>query len=151
MASALYRIINPPVGWLLQSPLHGLMSKNTLLLEFIGRKSGRALSTPISYYLDDGAAHCFTSRSFGWWRNLTTGQPVHLTIKNKRYRSAPVVERNDQATIAHQLEAFLRAVPRDATPAGVALDRQGNPDLDDLRRVAPDMIYLKFPLEAPHE
>jgi len=151
MANTLYRIINPPVRWLLRSPLHGLMSKNTLLLEFTGRKSGRALSTPISYYLNDQAANCITSRSFGWWRNLTTGRTVHLTIKGKRYQSTPIVEHDDHTTIARQLEAFLRAVPRDAAHAGVALDKQGNPDPDDIRRIAPDMIYLQFPLEAPHE
>ena len=48
------------------------MSSNTLLLEFRGRKSGRALSTPISYHVDEGSDHCFTNRNFGWWRNLTT-------------------------------------------------------------------------------
>ena len=66
--SILYRMINPPVRWLLRSPIHGLMSKNTLLLEFQGRKSGRALSTPISYYEAGGVMRGFTDRRFGWWR-----------------------------------------------------------------------------------
>ena len=48
MSNLLYGLINPAVCSLLRSPLHGLMSKNTLLLEFTGRKSGRLLSTPIS-------------------------------------------------------------------------------------------------------
>ena len=59
MSKALYRDINPSVRFLLRSPLHGLMSGNTLLLEFTGRKSGRALSTPISYRLEGNTAHCF--------------------------------------------------------------------------------------------
>ena len=63
--SVVYKLLNPPVKRLLRSGLHGLTSKNTLLLEFTGRKSGRALSTPISYYLKDGAAHCFTTHSCG--------------------------------------------------------------------------------------
>ena len=45
--SAIYKWINPPIKFLLASPLHGIMSSNTLLLDFTGRKSGRALSTPI--------------------------------------------------------------------------------------------------------
>lgn len=131
-------------------PFHGLMSNNTLLLEFTGRKSGRALSTPISYCLDDQTAHCFTSRSFAWWRNLTTGQEVHLTIRGQRWPSTPVVESSDHEQIGAQLDAFLPPVPRDAAPAGVALDKDGNPD-DDIRRVVPDMVYLQFPLEDFHE
>ena len=61
--SVVYKLLNPPVKRLLRSGLHGLMSKNTLLLEFTGRKSGRALSTPISYYLKDGATPCLSNRT----------------------------------------------------------------------------------------
>ena len=147
MANILYRLINPPVRWLLRSPLHRLMSQNTLLLEFTGRKSGRALSTPISYYVKDGTAHCFTSRSFAWWRNLTTGKQVRVTIKGHTWQSSPVVESSDYPLMESQLEAFLRAVPRDATHAGVSLDEKGNPNPDDIRRGIPGMVYLKFPLE----
>jgi hypothetical protein len=139
-------MINPPVSRLLRSPLHGLMSKNTLLLEFTGRKSGRALSTPISYYVDKQVAHCFTSRSSGWWRNLATGAPAYLTIKGNKWQSIPVVEIKDDELKRSQLDTFLRAVPRDAAHAGVALDASVNPDLDDMCRVVPDMVYLQFPL-----
>jgi len=155
MSNMLYRLINPPVKRLLRSPFHGLMSRNTLLLEFTGRKSGRALSTPVTYRLDDQTApptaHCFTSRSFGWWQNLTTGEKVHLTIRGQRWGSTPFVASSDHDQMGAQLDAFLRAVPRDAAHAGVALDKDGNPDPEDIRRVVPDMVYLQFPLENFHE
>lgn len=146
MSNILYKLINPPVRWLLRSPLHGLMSRNTLLLEFNGRKSGRALSTPISYYVKDGTAHCFSSQSFPWWRNLTSGQQVQVTIQGQRWQSTPLVELSDHPLMGKQLEEFLRAVPRDADHAGVSLDKQGNPNTDDILRVIPDMVYLQFPL-----
>jgi hypothetical protein len=41
MANNLYRLINPSIRWLLRSPLHGLMSQNTLLLEFTDHKEGK--------------------------------------------------------------------------------------------------------------
>ena len=44
------------------------------------------------------------------------------------------------------LDHFLRAVPRDAAPAGVSLDREGNPSSDDIERVVTHMVYLRFPL-----
>ena len=146
MSAWLYRLINPPVKRLLRSSLHGLMSKNTLLLEFQGRKSGRALSTPISYYVDGQAAHCFTNRNFGWWRNLSNGQDVRVTIQGKTWRATPHVETNDHDLMSVQLSAFLKAVPRDASHAGVTLNKDGEPDPSDISRVISDMVYLKFPL-----
>jgi hypothetical protein len=147
MSSLLYRLINPPITRLLRSPFHGLMSQNTLLLEFTGRKSGRSLSTPISYYVNEQTAHCFTSRSSTWWRNLTTGAPAHVIIKRIKWQSLPIVETTDNGLLQGHLEAFLRAVPRDAVYAGVSLDKSGNPNLDDIRRVIPNMVHLQFPLE----
>ena len=151
MSNILYRLINPPVRSLLRSPFHGLMSKNTLLLEFTGRKSGRALSTPISYYISNQTAHCFTSRSYGWWWNLTTGRKVRLTIQGSKWQSTPIVEITDHELMQAQLDAFLHAVPRDAPHADVSLNKNGNPDPDDIRRVVSGMVYLQLPLEHIHE
>ncbi len=123
------------------------MSGNTLLLEFTGRKTGRALSTPISYHQVGSTVHCFTTKSFGWWRNLTNGQAVNVVLRGKGFVSTPIVEIADHEEMAVQLGAFLRAVPRDATHAGVALAADGTPDPDDLRHAVPDMVYLQFPLE----
>jgi hypothetical protein len=145
--SAIYKWINPPIKFLLASPLHGIMSSNTLLLDFTGRKSGRALSTPISYYLRDGAAHCFTSQSFRWWRNLTNGQTVTLTIAGKEYQSVPEVVTDDTARMERELDGFLRAIPRDAGPSGVKLDGSGNPNQSDIKRAVLGMAFLKFELE----
>ena len=151
MSNLLYRIINPPVRSLLRSPFHALLSKNTLLLEFKGRKSGRALSTPISYYVNETTAHCFTSQSFGWWKNLTNGQTVDLTIRGKKWKSKPCVEATNLEILKTQLDAFLRAVPRDASLAGVSLDHEGVPNPEDILKAVPNMIYLQFPLEDINE
>jgi len=148
VSTLFYRLINPAVKGLLRSSAHGLMSSNTLLLQFTGRKSGRALSTPISYHLSEQAAHCFTSRSFSWWRNLVSEQKVHLTIQGQRLQSTPHVEISDHELMGLRLDEFLKAVPRDASHAGVKMDKDGNPDPADIRRVVPDMVYLRFPLEA---
>ena len=146
MSNRLYRIINPPFRALLRSPLHGLMSRNTLLLSFRGRKSGKSLATPISYNEKDNVAHCFTNRSFIWWKNLTNGQTVQLTIRGQEWQSTPEVETENHPVMADQLGAFLRAVPRDASHAGVALQQDGTPSPTDIEQVIPQMVYLKFPL-----
>ena len=45
-------IFNPFMVWLLRSPLHKLASKNTLLITFTGRKSGKKYTTPVNYASD---------------------------------------------------------------------------------------------------
>ncbi len=151
MSSVFYQLINPPIRALLRSPCHWLVSSNTLLLEFTGRKSGRALATPISYFLDGQTAHCFTKKSFNWWRNLTTGRKVRLTVRGRVWESTPLVEHNDRELMADKLDAFLRAVPRDAGPSGVSMDRDGVPNPEDIRRAVQEMVYLQFPLAATQE
>ena len=70
MSKALYSVINPLVKLILSTPLHGLMSRNTLLLEFKGRKSGKSYTTPVSYHATNDSVHCFTDRANKWWHNL---------------------------------------------------------------------------------
>ena len=146
MSKRLYRVINPVVKKILRSPLHGVLSQNTLLLEFTGRKSGRKLSTPVSYHSTDGVAHCFTRKSFVWWKNLNSGEPVYVTIKGKRHLVNPEVEAENSEIKGHALRHFLRAVPRDAPHSGVSLDTNGDPSVDDIQRVVSDMVYVRLPL-----
>ena len=148
ISKLLFKLINPPIKLLLNSPFHPMMSGNTLLLEFTGRKSGRALSTPISYHIADGKAHCFTSKPSKWWRNLIDNAAVHITVKGVRTKTHALVEIDDHIKIAEALRVMLITVPRDASHAGVKLDSSGLPDEDDLNRVAPDMVYLSFPIES---
>ncbi len=145
MSKRLYRAINPVVKKILRSPLHGVLSQNTLLLEFTGRKSGRKLSTPVSYHLTDGIAHCFTRKSFVWWKNLNSGEPVYVTIKGKRHLVRPEVEAENSEVKGQALRHFLRAVPRDAPHSGVSLDTNGDPIVDDIQRVVSDMVYVRLP------
>ena len=144
MSKRLYRAINPVVKKILRSPLHGVLSQNTLLLEFTGRKSGRKLSTPVSYHLTDGIAHCFTRKSFVWWKNLNSGEPVYVTIKGKRHLVRPEVEAENSEVKGQALRHFLRAVPRDAPHSGVSLDTNGDPNVDDIQRVVSDMVYVRL-------
>ena len=146
MSKKLYRVINPVVKKILRSPLHGFLSQNTLLLEFTGRKSGRKLSTPVSYHSSDGIAHCFTRKSFVWWKNLNSGEAVYVTIKGERHLVNPEVEAENSEIKGQALRHFLRAVPRDAPHSGVALDTNGDPNVDDIQRVVSDMVYVRLPL-----
>jgi len=146
MSALIYKLINPPIRLLLKSPFHPILSSNTLLLAFTGRKTGRALSTPISYYKADGMVHCFTNKSFGWWRNLLSMKEVGLTIAGRDYKSEAMVESEDEAKLAEALVKFLIAVPRDAAHAAVRMV-DGQPELSDIRRAVRGMVHLSFPID----
>ena len=148
MSQAPYKMINPLVKILLRSPAHGLLSKNTLLLEFTGRKTGRTLSTPVSYAERDGRLHCFTNRNYRWWRNLSddTGVEIELRLRGKRQRGIATVVADQPEVIASALTDFLMAVPRDAAHAGVRMDEHQRPISADIEAAAKQLIYINIEL-----
>ncbi len=50
---AAYKVINPLMGLLLRSPLHGPLGKRLLLLEYTGRKSGKRFRLPVAYVREE--------------------------------------------------------------------------------------------------
>ena len=131
MASKLYSLLNPVVRVLLRSPLHGLLSHNTMLLEFTGTKSGRTYLTPVSYFEEGGRVFCFAARGSAWWRNFKMPAPVR-TWRRKRWFPGTAHAELEPDVILPTMRAFLTAVPRDAPFAGVRLDRAKRPREDDL-------------------
>lgn len=146
MNKRLFRIINPVVKAILASPVHGLMSHNTLVIQFLGRKSGRLLSTPVSYVDADGEIRCFTSKAFPWWRNLVAGETVTLLLRGQWRTALPEVVIEDRDLKARALTAFLAAVPRDANHAGVRLAPDGTPDANDVSAAVDRLVLIRFTL-----
>jgi deazaflavin-dependent oxidoreductase (nitroreductase family) len=109
--------------WMLRSPLHVFMG-GIMLITVPGRKSGRAISTPVNY-ARDGDTLLVTSKSDRtWWKNVRGGAKVTLLINGKTYRAeATVVE--DRAAVERELLRFFRLIKR--TIAGIHLDKDGQP------------------------
>lgn len=142
-----YRVVNPLVTAVLGSPFHRLLSSNTLILHFRGRRSGRRYRTPLSYHERHGILHCFAGVDHRWWRNLEAGEPVEVTLRGRRLCGVPAVTPRDQpAAVAQALADFLRAVPRDAPHSGVRLDGNGEPLAGDLRRAVPRHVHVAIRL-----
>lgn len=144
MSSLVYKFLNPVVKTILRSPLHGLMSKNTLILQYTGAKSGRVYSLPVSYVRIGQDIFCFTGRTNKWWRNLRGGKPVRLVLAGKRVDAIASVESDDESQIADTLGTFLRASPRDAGPSNVRLDRDKNPDPGDVAQAAKNLVRIQM-------
>lgn len=132
----LYAVLNPIVKGLLKSPLHPVMSGNTMLITYRGRRSGKVYELPVSYARDGEHLRAFAARGSKWWRNLADGAEVELRIAGRRVGAHASVEQEDRDAIAEGLGRFLRVVPRDAGPAGVRLASDGSPNTDDLASAA---------------
>ena len=142
MSAALYAMINPVVKFILRSPLHGLMSHNTVLFEFKGRKSGKTYSTPVSYHISNGHVHCFTEKNNQWWRNLRHADEIELTIRGRRIAGRPTVLTDGSTQVQTALHEFLIATPRDASHAGVAFDAHGNPVAADITAASQRLAFI---------
>jgi deazaflavin-dependent oxidoreductase (nitroreductase family) len=109
--------------WMLRSPLHVFMG-GTLLITVTGRKSGRAISTPVNYARDGGTLLVTSKADRTWWKNVRGGARVALLINGKTYQAdANVIE--DRAAVERELLRFFRLIRR--TIAGIHLDKDGQP------------------------
>src|SRR5207249_9479955 len=76
-------MINPFVAAILRSPLHGLLSKQVMLLTYTGRKTGKRYTIPVGYTRDGETLVVFSSRT--WRRNLRGDAPVEVRLQGRRY------------------------------------------------------------------
>jgi deazaflavin-dependent oxidoreductase (nitroreductase family) len=129
---------------LLRSPLHGMISGNTMLITYTGRRSGRRIDVPVSYAQDGDRLLVISSRDRVWWKNLRGGAEVSLLLRGRKVRAvAQVIEQGDEA-LASGFAAYLRALPMAARGLGVTLDRSGNLDARDAARLAQSRLIVEF-------
>lgn len=130
------KLYNPLVSWLLRSPLHGVMSKSTMLVTFTGRKSGRTYTTPVNYVVDGDDLLVVGSREHSWWKNLRgAAAAVIVRVRGRDMRGEAEAFEGEAAE--EGLLAVLRAVPAYRRYWKVELGEDGLPrDLDAMRRVA---------------
>jgi F420H(2)-dependent quinone reductase len=91
------RIVNPALGRLLRSPIHGLASRRVALITYTGRRSGREYTIPC-FYRDKGDEVTipvgWPERKV-WWRNLTgEGGPVRLLVQGQELRGYATATRD---------------------------------------------------------
>jgi len=134
---------NPVMAGLLRSPLHGLLSKNTMLITVRGRKTGRQVTTPVNYVRHGEDLLTVSFRARTWWRNLR-GRPtpvVCLVAGKERRGLASVVETDSE--VEGGLAELVGNAPSFARPLGVGLDSAGRPIPADLARAAKDRVVIR--------
>lgn len=137
---------NPIMAWMLRSPLHGLLSQNTMLMTYAGRKSGKVYSTPMNYVrAADGSGEVFLTTSYRertWWRNLRGGTPVMLRVQGRDLPArAEAIE--EAAGVTAGLTKFLQTVPGWAKYYGVKLDPDGQPNAADVAEAAKMRVVVR--------
>ncbi len=137
---------NTMVSAVLRIPLlHRVMSRNILLLTFTGRKSGKRYTTPVGYVREGKTVTILTKWFRAWWRNFQVAAPVELLIEGKIYHGEGKAL-TDEAAIVPIIAEVIQKYPYYADIYGVRLVASNQPDLADVRRIAPKIVVLQIAL-----
>ncbi|MEZ5571072.1 MAG: nitroreductase/quinone reductase family protein [Halioglobus sp.] len=149
-SNSFYRyVLNPVMRSLLRSPLHGITSHNIGILHFSGRKSGRKLSTPLSYTREGNIVRLLSNHSTRWWLNLRgDGVKVEMEIARQRYPGTAIVLEGDSEALRDGVRRFIHALPRDAKVYGLELDAKKKIVERSLAAIAEQLILVEIRLDA---
>jgi deazaflavin-dependent oxidoreductase (nitroreductase family) len=137
----LTNIFNPLMIWLLRSPLHKIASKNTLLITFTGRKSGKKYTTPVNYVIDGNVIFTTSLRGRSWWKNLRRDAKISVHLQGKDLETqGEVIENNEK--VKEQLMRYLQKLPQYAKYFKVNLDHDGHPNIEDVTQAARDRVMI---------
>ena len=78
---AFLRVVNPMMKLLLRTPLAGAARNQLMVVNFTGRKSGRAYSIPLSAHLIDGNLYAMAAAT--WKNNFRDGAPAQVLHNGK--------------------------------------------------------------------
>jgi hypothetical protein len=109
--------------------LNRLAGARLIVIEVVGRTSGRRYQVPVAY--TRRGDHLLVGTPFAWGRNLSTGEPVTILLKGRRV-TADVAVLSDEADVVEAYEIMARDNRQFAKFNKVGLDDRGNPDPGDL-------------------
>ena len=140
---------NSIMEWLLKSPIHGVVSKNMMLISYTGQKSGQEYTTPVNYWQvsdkDEGLLLTTSKPDRVWWRNLKGDQPVVLRLRGKSIKTlGTVVE--DVEEKGKLFRKLFTQYPGIGRYFQVALDGNNQPVAEDIERTAAQTVLVSFVL-----
>jgi deazaflavin-dependent oxidoreductase (nitroreductase family) len=139
---AVVRLLNPLMAALLRSPLHGLASKNYMLLTVTGRRSGRSYTLPVGRHEQpDGT---FVLSAGGKWRhNLHGGADVRVVLDG-RERAAHATLEEDPTRTAQVFKVLLDRAG--ARALAVKVNVSHSPSLEEIAPALADrgVAYLRL-------
>lgn len=142
----LSKLYNPLMIWLLNSPLHGLVSKMYMVVTFTGRKSGKTYQTPVEYFPvgKDGTIGFLTQGSRVWWRNLQDGAAVSLRVRGQDMRGTSRTTLDDPAAYTAALTAYLTRYAGREKFFNARREDDGALVIDDLAETAATSVIVQI-------
>ncbi len=132
---------------ILRSPIHKILSGNTLIISFSGRMTGRLISTPVNFAREGNNLYITSTRSRHWWRNLRGGAPVEILLQSKKLEGwAEVIVKPD--LVEKHLAAYFKILPQFARYFGVTLKPSGQPDPALLKKAAAERIGVLVKIKS---
>jgi len=127
---SLSRTGSPVVTRILSGDSHSLMSRQLLLVSFMGRKTGRSYMRPVSYVRDGN--ELLIPGGGKWWKNLGSGR-VDVRLQGSWLQVTPevVTEPKDISEALGRMMARSRAV---SIFTGIGRDLDGRPEPEHLER-----------------
>lgn len=129
--------------WMIRSPLGRWMGEGMAVITVRGRKTGREISTPINVSRDGDAFTVVSGRDRTWWRNLRGGAKAILLTGGHKIQVQGTVYESD-VEVASQLAVYFHDHPSAARFFKVRINLDGQPEEDDLARIAPGRVVIKL-------
>ncbi len=99
---------NPIVVWLLRSQWHGAASRDTLLINYTGRKSGKTYTVPVNYVRQGNTLIVISRPERTWWKNLRGGAPVTVRVQGEDLKGQAEIVSPDDPAVLPALQAYYR-------------------------------------------
>lgn len=145
------RILNPVVGLILKSPLHGIMSSALLLLIYRGRKSGKKYQLPVQYVQEGETIYIVpgTPQRKVWWRNFEESAPVRVVLRGRERsgKASLLTGEKAEAEIAKALKLYFKRFPSAARMHNVSVHDNGTYEAESLDRAARETIIVQVNLQ----
>jgi hypothetical protein len=120
----LFKLLNPLMKFILNSPLHQGLSKHVMILSFTGRKTGKRYNTPVAYAWEGD--HVIVVTYSPWRNNFKEPALVQMRIQGKRVSGTAILV-NDPVRIKQILHTLMVTSGKEMQRMGIWID-----DLDSL-------------------
>jgi deazaflavin-dependent oxidoreductase (nitroreductase family) len=128
---------------LINSPLHFLLGPNFAVITVAGRRSGKAITTPVNVSWDGQAYIVISMRQRTWWRNLRGKAAAKLRVAGKMFEvKGETIERLEEVSAGLQ-DHFARN-PRLARYFGVRFTPDSQVEQASLERAAAERVIIRL-------